>query len=586
MKDIRKTKIICTLGPATDKEGVLRQLMLAGMNVARFNFSHGTHEEQKKRLQQLVELREELDLPVAALLDTKGPEIRLGKLEGGKAMLEAGHKLTLTTEDIIGNAERVSITYKELYKDVHMGSRILIDDGLIEMEVVELRDTDIVCVIKNGGPISDKKGVNVPNVELSMPYISQADYDDIVFGIQNGYDFIAASFVRKAEDVLEIRKILEEYDCTNINIIAKIENKQGVDNIDEIIKVSDGIMVARGDMGVEIPFEEVPVIQKMIIEKVYMAGKQVITATQMLDSMIKNPRPTRAEAADVANAVYDGTSALMLSGETAAGLYPVEALETMVKIAVRTEKDINYISRMKKRNILVNPDITNAIAHATCTTAMDLNAAAIITVSNSGRTARMVSKYRPNRPIIGCSVSKSVCRQLNLSWGVTPILMGKKDSSDELFDHAVDVAEKAGMVEAGEIVVLTAGVPLGVSGTTNLIKVHVAGHILITGKGLNDKSVSANLCVINDISALEENFKDGDIIVAKDTNNDMMQQIRKASGLIVEAEGTNSHAAIVGLSLDIPVILGAKNAVEILKTGSYVTLDSTRGTVSCNLDKQ
>lgn len=583
MKDIRKTKIICTLGPSTDKEGVLRQLMLAGMNVARFNFSHGSHEEQKQRFDNLVSLREELNIPVAALLDTKGPEIRLRTLEGGKAVLEAGQKFTLTTEEIVGNAERASITYKELYKDVHVGSIILIDDGLIEMEVTSLHDTDIICEVKNGGPISDKKGINVPGVELSMPFISKADYDDIVFGIETGFDFIAASFVRKPEDVLEIRKILEEHDCSNINIIAKIENKQGVDNIDDIIKVSDGIMVARGDMGVEIPFEEVPVIQKMIIEKVYMAGKQVITATQMLDSMMKNPRPTRAEAADVANAVYDGTSAIMLSGETAAGLYPVEALETMVKIAVRTEKDINYASRMQKRNVLINPDITNAIAHATCTTAMDLNAAAIVTVSNSGRTARMVSKYRPTCPIVGCSVNKNVCRQLNLSWGVTPLLVDRKDSSDELFDHAVDIAEKAGMVAPGEIVVLTAGVPLGVSGTTNLIKVHVAGHILISGKGLNDKLVSGNLCVTDDVKEQEEIFKEGDIIVATDTNNDMMPQIRKAGGLIVEAEGTNSHAAIVGLSLDIPVILGARNAVEILKTGSYVTLDSKRGTVSYNV---
>ena len=399
-----------------------------------------------------------------------------------------------------------------------------------------------------------------------------------------GVDSIEAD--ASADDVLQIRKILEEHNCTTINIISKIENKQGVDNIDEIIKVSDGIMVARGDMGVEIPFEEVPVIQKMIIEKVYMAGKQVITATQMLDSMIKNPRPTRAEAADVANAVYDGTSAIMLSGETAAGLYPVEALKTMVKIAARTEEDINYVSRMKKRSIMSNPDITNAIAHATCTTAMDLNAAAIVTVSNSGRTARMVSKYRPNCPIIGCSVHESVCRQLNLSWGVTPILVKYQETSDELFEHAVDQAEKCGLVKQGELVVLTAGVPLGVSGTTNLIKVHVAGHIIITGKGINDKQVSANLCVAENAAQLREIFKPGDIIVTKDTNNDMMEEIRKASGLIVEAEGANTHAGIVGLSLDLPVILGAKNAVQILKTGAYVTLDGRRGTVSCNREHE
>ena len=582
MRNSKKTKIVCTLGPATDKGDVLRQLMLEGMDVARFNFSHGTHEEQKGRLDKLIALRKELNIPVAALLDTKGPEIRLRNLEGGKAELKAGDTLVLTTEEMLGNAQKVAISYKDLYKDVHVGSTILIDDGLIEMRVTAIQDTDIVCVVENGGMISDKKGVNVPNVELSMPYISKVDYDDIVFGIENGFDFIAASFVRTADDVLQIRKILEEHNCTTINIISKIENKQGVDNIDDIIKVSDGIMVARGDMGVEIPFEEVPVIQKMIIEKVYMAGKQVITATQMLDSMIKNPRPTRAEATDVANAVYDGTSAIMLSGETAAGDYPVEALQTMVKIASRTEQDINYMSRLKKRSILTNPDITNAIAHATCTTAMDLNASAIITVSNSGRTARMVSKYRPACPIIGCSVNKDVCRKMSLSWGVTPLLVELKHNSDELFDHAVDKAEEMGLIKQGEIVVLTAGVPLGISGTTNMIKVHVAGHILMQGKGLNDKVDSGNMCVVNSAEELKEKFKVGDIIVAKDTCNEMMEQIRLSSGLILEKNSINCHGAIAGLSLDLPVLIGAENATQILKSGAFVTLDGKKGIVSCN----
>ncbi|MBQ8663313.1 MAG: pyruvate kinase [Eubacterium sp.] len=582
MSDVRKTKIVCTLGPATDRDDVLKQLMLEGMNVARFNFSHGTHEEQKARLEKVVALREELNLPIATLLDTKGPEIRIRTLEGGKAELVEGQTLILTTEDIVGNAERVSITYKNLYKDVIVGSKILIDDGLIEMEVIAIKDTDIVCVVHNGGSISNRKGINVPNVDLSMPYISETDYKDIVFGVKNGFDFIAASFVRTAQDVLAIRKILEEQGCPTIGIIAKIENKQGVKNIDEIIKVSDGIMVARGDMGVEIPFEEVPAIQKMIIQKVYQAGKWVITATQMLDSMMKNPRPTRAEAADVANAVYDGTSAVMLSGETAAGLYPVEALQAMVRIAISTEADINYANRMKKRGLMVNPDITSAIAHATCTTAIELNAAAIITVSHSGRTARMVSKYRPGVPIIGCSVNPHVCRQLNLSWGVTPVLVEMQETSDELFEHAVARAESVGMVQSGELVVLTAGVPLGVSGTTNLIKVQVAGHVIATGRGLLPLKTSGNLCVVETPEQLRERFNPGDIIVTKDTNNDMMPEIRKAAGLIVEASGKNSHAAIVGLSLDLPVIMGAQNATQILKTGAFVTLDGERGTVSCN----
>ena len=582
MKEIRKTKIVCTLGPSTDKGDVLRQLMLEGMNVARFNFSHGSHEEQKARLDKLVALRKELNLPVAALLDTKGPEIRLKELEGGKAELKEGQLFTLALGDFVGDASRVAITYEGLHEDVHVGDRILIDDGLIEMKVVRLDGTDIVCEVVNGGMISNKKGVNVPNVELAMPFISETDYNDIVFGIENGFDFIAASFTRTADDILQIRKILDEHDCKSINIIAKIENKQGVDNIDEIIRVSDGIMVARGDMGVEIPMEDVPVIQKILIEKVYKAGKQVITATQMLDSMMKHPRPTRAEATDVANAVYDGTSAIMLSGETAAGDYPVEALQTMVKIASRTEQDINYMSRLKKRGILTNPDITNAIAHATCTTAMDLNASAIITVSNSGRTARMVSKYRPTCPIIGCSVNEDVWRKLNMSWGVTPLLVELKHNSDELFDHAVDKAEEMGLIKQGEIVVLTAGVPLGISGTTNMIKVHVAGHILIQGKGLNDKSTSANMCVVNSAEELREKFKAGDIIVAKDTCNEMMEQIRLASGLILESDSADCHGAIAGLSLDIPVLIGAINATQILKTGAFVTLDCKKGVVSCN----
>lgn len=582
MKNLRKTKIICTLGPSTDKDDVLKQLMAEGMNVARFNFSHGTHEEQGERLKKVQQLREELDLPVASLLDTKGPEIRLRDIKNGKAQLEAGQKFTLTTEEILGDETRVSITYKDLVKDVERGCRILIDDGLIELGVDEVTDTDIVCHVVNGGMISNKKGVNVPNVELSMPYISDKDYEDIVFGIENDFDFVAASFVRTADDVLQIRKIFEEKNCSSINIISKIENMQGVENIDEIIRVSDGIMVARGDMGVEIPLEDVPVIQKMIIKKVIEAGKQVITATQMLDSMMKNPRPTRAEATDVANAIYDGTSAIMLSGETAAGMYPVEALKTMVKIAIRTEQDINYTARFKARENLSNPDITNAISHATCTTANDLKAAAIITVTQSGRTARMISKYRPDCTIIGGSMSPKVCRQLNLSWGVTPLIMEPKDDADELFEHAVDVVEKAGLISMGDITVITGGVPLGVPGTTNILKVHVAGHILITGEGINGKSVSANLCVCKTAADLQRNFKAGDIIVAKETSNEMMEQMREASGLIVERGGAGSHAVIAGLSLDIPVITKAEYATSILKTGAYVTLDAKEGIVSCN----
>ena len=590
----RKTKIICTLGPATDKGDVLKQLILEGMNVARFNFSHGSYEEQKGRLEQLRKLRTELKRPVAALLDTKGPEIRLRDFADGKVELKSGQTFTLTTEEILGDENRVSVTYKNLPNDVKVGGHILIDDGLIGMEVISIEPVagaktdaeghqpmNIVCRVLNSGIISNKKGVNVPNVDLSMPYISEKDYNDILFGIENDYDVIAASFVRNADDVLAIRKILKEKGGKDIKIIAKIENMQGVKNIDEIIRISDDIMVASGDMGVEIPLKNVPVMQKMIIKKVLDAGKVVITATQMLDSMMKHPRPTRAESTDVANAIYDGTSAIMLSGETAAGMYPVEALKTMVRIAMRTEQDINYWQRLRTRHTLSNPDMTNAISHATCTMAEDLNAAAIITVTKSGRTARMVSKYRPATPIICGCLTEKVYRQTGLSWGVLPLLLEKKDNAQDLFDYAVDATEKAGFISKGDVVVLTAGVPLGVSGTTNLIKVQVAGHILVRGRGINKKSVSANLCVCHDENDLKQ-FKSGDIIVARDTNNEMMEQIRQAAGLIVETDDANCHAAIVGLSLDIPVLIGSENALEILKSSSFVELDAENGVVTAN----
>lgn len=571
------------MGPNTNDKEVMRKLIQNGMDVARFNFSHGDHEEQKFRMDLLKELREEEHAHTAILLDTKGPEIRTGLLKDGKKVtLQEGNTFVLTMEDIVGDDTKVSLSYKGLAEDVQQGTVILIDDGLIGLKVKEIVDQDIVCEIVNGGELGERKGVNVPNVPVRLPAITEKDKEDIKFGVEQDIDFIAASFVRNAECVLEIRAFLKELDAPYIPIIAKIENAEGIRNIDEIIRAADGIMVARGDMGVEIPAEEVPYLQKMLIQKCNNNFKTVITATQMLDSMIRNPRPTRAEVTDVANAVYDGTSAIMLSGETAAGDYPVEALQTMVKIASRTEQDINYMSRLKKRGILTNPDITNAIAHATCTTAMDLNASAIITVSNSGRTARMVSKYRPACPIIGCSVNEDVCRKLNMSWGVTPLLVELKHNSDELFDHAVDKAEEMGLIEQGEIVVLTAGVPLGISGTTNMIKVHVAGHILMQGKGLTDKSAAANLCVISSPEELKEKFKEGDIIVARDTSNEMMEQIRLASGLIIENDSADCHGAIAGLSLDLPVLIGAENATQILKSGAFVTLDGKKGIVSCN----
>lgn len=470
---MRKTKIVCTLGPATDDENVLRTLMQEGMDVARLNFSHGTHEEQKKRMDMVKKLRSEFGKPIAILLDTKGPEIRTRDFENGRVHVEAGDIFTLTPREVLGDNMIASITYSDLYMDVEIGTSILIDDGLIELEVLGINDKDIRCKVINGGDITNHKGINVPGVHLNMSYLSDRDIDDILFGIEQDVDFVAASFVRSAKDVLEIRKLLDENGGKDINIISKIENGEGVNHIDDIIYVSDGIMVARGDMGVEIPGEEVPIVQKMIIRKVYNAGKQVITATQMLDSMIKNPRPTRAETTDVANAIYDGTSAIMLSGETAAGKYPVEAVQTMVKIAERTERDINYTKRFFENGKASDKSITEAVCHATCTTAIDLNASAIIAVTKSGTSARRISKYRPACNIIAGTTSDKASRQLNMSWGVTPIHIEEQNEIFELFEHVVEEGKRKGLLEAGDKVVITAGVPLGVPGNTNMLKVHI-----------------------------------------------------------------------------------------------------------------
>lgn len=467
---MRKTKIICTIGPSSQNEDKLRQLMKAGMNVARFNFSHGDHEEQKMKFINVKKVREELNLPIATMLDTKGPEIRLKEFADGKVELKAGQKFALTTEEILGTSERASITYKNLKNDVKVGNMILIDDGLIGMTIEEITDTDIICKVVNGGYVSNKKGINAPGAVLSMEYISEADKADILFGIEMGFDFIACSFVRSREDVLDVRRILDAHG-SDIKIISKIENVQGIRNLKEILEVSDGLMVARGDMGVEVPLEDVPVIQKMMIKEANAAGKFVITATQMLDSMIHNPRPTRAESTDVANAIYDGTTAIMLSGETANGDYPLEAVQTMDRIARRTEQDIDYAGRLKKHPVEEGCSVTTAISHATCTTAVDLNARAIVTVTMSGGTAQMISRYKPGCQIIGCTMDDRVARQMNVLWGVMPLKINKKQSTDELFREAVKVAIDSEYVKPGDRVVITAGIPLGKSGTTNMIQV-------------------------------------------------------------------------------------------------------------------
>ena len=580
---MRKTKIICTLGPSTDKDGVLRELIANGMNVARFNFSHGSHEEHKGRLDLLKSLREELGKPVAALLDTKGPEIRLKDFKNGTEMLEAGQTFTLTTRDVEGTKEICSITYKDLPQDVAPGGTIMLDDGLIKLQIQTVNDTDIVCTVLNNGKIKNKKGVNVPGVHLSMPYMSQRDKDDIIFGIEQGFDFIAASFVRTAQDVYDIRNLLNEYD-SNIRIIAKIENREGVNNIDSILAAADAVMVARGDLGVEIDFTELPGIQKNIIERSFSFGKPIVTATQMLDSMMVNPRPTRAEISDVANAIYDGTSAIMLSGETAAGAYPVEALKTMSAIAERTETEnharVEYLTEATNGKI----SVSDATAHAACLTAKDVNAAAIVTVSESGTTARLLSKYRPQQPIIACVMKEQVQRQLSLSWGITSLMMPLAHSTDELIEMSTALAKENGFLHNGELAVVTAGVPVGISGTTNMIKIHMVGNCLATGVGVGPENAEVSnatgkACVCRTLDEVRAKFKPGMVLVVPSTSNEMLNYVRDAAALVVEEPGLNSHAAIAGKALLKPTVVGAVGATSHIRDGLMIAVDCAHGSV-------
>ena len=576
---MRKTKIVCTLGPATDRDGVLRELLLAGMNVARFNFSHGSHEEHKRRLDTLKALRKELDLPVAAMLDTRGPEIRLKTFAKGSVQLRTGQEFTLTTEDIVGDETRCGITYGELPQDVKPGQTILLDDGLVRMTVLETTASTVRCRVENDGVMKDRKGVNVPNVRLSMPYMSQRDREDILFGVKQGFDYIAASFVRTAADVREIRRLLDERN-SNIQIIAKIENQEGVSNMADILAAADGVMVARGDMGVEIDFTEIPIIQKDMIAQCVAAGKPVITATQMLDSMIEHPRPTRAEITDVANAIYDGTSAIMLSGETAAGKYPVEAVRTMDAIAERTESDINYSKRMRNLANQGRLSIAAATAHAACTTAMDIGADAILTVSKSGTTAKLVSRFRPGTTVVALLMEPQVQRQMALYWGVVPLTMPQASSTDELVEFAVQAAENAGVIHQGDLVVVTAGVPVGVSGTTNMIRVRQVGGSLLNAVGIGSKKAAGPLCVCRTLEEVAEKFRPGCVLVVPYTTNELLPYVRQAAAVISEEASGDGHTATVGLALDIPVIVGASGASRHLQDGMMVSVDCARGMVS------
>lgn len=578
---MRKTKIVCTIGPASESIETLVQLIRAGMNVARLNFSHGNHKEHQARIKNIRKAAEMTNQTVGILLDTKGPEIRTGVLEKEEIMLEVDQTLRLSMEEMVGNENKISVSYPGLIDDVEIGATILLDDGLIALEVVEkeMETKEIVTVVKNAGVLKSKKGVNIPNVRINLPGMTEKDAQDIQFGIEEDIDFIAASFVRRAKDVLEIRKVLEKHGASHIQIIPKIENREGVDNIQEILEVSDGVMVARGDLGVEIPAEEVPLVQKELIQKCNEQAKPVITATQMLDSMQRNPRPTRAEASDVANAIFDGTDAIMLSGETAAGKYPVEAVETMDKIARRVEGALPYKQMLNNRTKTTLPTITDAISQSVSHTAYNLKARAIITATESGHTARMISKYRPQSPIIAVTSHPPVLRRLSLLWGVYGTLGQKVDTTDELLDSAVEESLRTNMVTYGDLVVITAGVPINEIGTTNLIKVHVVGDVLAKGQGVGRQSVYGKVVVAQDGNEALHKIDENSILVTKTTDIDMVEAMKKSVAVITEESGLTSHAAIVGLSLGIPVVVGVKQATELFKDGQEITVDSQRGAI-------
>ena len=574
---MRKTKIVCTIGPASESPAVLEKLIKAGMNVARLNLSHGTREEHVERIRKIRLLARELKQVVALLLDTRGSEVRIKTFSKGSVYLKQGAIFTLTTEEVEGNESKVSVTYPKLPQEVAAGNKVLLDDGLIALKVVRVEGQNIVCQVETGGELSNRKGINIPGVSLSLPALSERDLDDIRFGAQHGIDFVAASFIRKSEDILAIKEVLED-ERSAARIIAKIENEEGVNNLESILEIADGIMVARGDLGVEIPAEDVPLVQKFLIEKCNQAGKPVITATQMLDSMIRNPRPTRAEASDVANAIFDGTDAVMLSGETAAGKYPVESVETMARIANRTEEALDFETILEDFPPLMEHNVTDAISFSTCYTAQILNVSAIITSTQSGYTARMVSKFRPRAPIFAVTPKEKVANQLALTWGVYPLMAPPMNNTDDMFEAAVEVCLKAGYVQKGEMIVITAGIPVGVAGTTNLLRVHTVGDIAVRGTGIGRRSVTGKVVVARTPEEAQQ-LKKGDILVTTATDSEFLPCLERAAGLITEEGGLTSHGAIVGLNLGIPVVVGAQDAVSILKTGETVTIDGTRGLI-------
>lgn len=579
IKKMKKTKIVCTVGPACEDEALLVKMLEAGMNVARMNFSHGSHEEHKVRMDLVKAARETVGKPVGIMLDTKGPEVRIGCFEGGRADIVTGKQVILTTDDILGTAERFSISYKELPREAKVGTKILIADGLIALVVKSVAGNDVICEALNNGGLSDRKNVNIPGATSKLPALTEKDKEDLRFGVEQDIDFIAASFIRKASDILEIRQVLQSCGGDKILIIAKIENQEGVDNVDEILKVADGLMVARGDLGVEIPTEEMPLVQKMLIRKANEAGKPVITATQMLDSMIKNPRPTRAEVTDIANSILDGTDAIMLSGETAAGAYPLEAVRTMADIAKRAETAVDFRKNLAGAYNNGNISVSDAISHASCATALDLGAAAIIIPTHSGTTARMVSRFRPSMPIIAAVVDEHVRRRLSLIYGVYSVIVVFSENTDEALDNSVKGAVDGGYVQNGELVIITAGIPVGVSGTTNMLKVHVVGEVVAKGTAIGVGSVSGRVFLVKHSEVSSYHGCDHGIMVADSTNNDMLPIMEKAAGFIITEGGPASHAAIVATVMKKPVVYGVAGATEIFKEGQTVTIDTATGQV-------
>lgn len=574
---MRKTKIIATIGPASEKVDVLKKMIESGMNVARLNFSHGNYEEHRRRIYNLRQADAETKGLLAIMLDTKGPEIRTGRLKDGTIKLETGQSFILTNREVPGDNQEVQVSYPALPQEVKPGTIILLSDGLISLKVQDITPTDIICQVINGGELGERKGINVPGVRINMPFLSDKDRQDILFGIEMQVDFIAASFVRTAEDVLEIRRIMEQQDA-DIDIIAKIESQEGVNNLDDIIKVVDGVMVARGDLGVEIPAEEVPLVQKLVVDKCTSAGKPVIIATQMLDSMINNPRPTRAEVSDVANAIFEGADAIMLSGETAAGKYPVEVVETMARIAHRSEQALPYADILRRKRTQEKITVTDAISYATCATAANLGASTIITATHTGYTARMVAKYRPQANIVAATPNQSILRKMALVWGVHPVLIEETSGTDELFAESIRAALACGYIQNGDLVVLTAGVPTGHSGATNLMKVHIVGEILVQGMGIGSEVAKGPVRII-DFAGDMSQIQAGDIVVIHSAESSLAPYLFRIGALIAEEGGLTSNAAIMGLNAGIPVIVGAKDATSILKDGMLVTVDTLRGRV-------